>query len=163
MIYDYINTKPPLNEELLSEYGIIEHGWLKDQAANVHKYIKRWKNAAGKWVYQYKQDVEKKKARQARKEWIFKGVKKTYKQRKDQISTARDNADTAFRKNAKKQYNIRKKQVKAARKNANDIYEAKKKAAAEAAFNSYYARRKKVEQARKNKRKRRMSGGNYKA
>ena len=32
----------------------IEHGWLKDQAAKVHKYIKRWKNAAGKWVYQYK-------------------------------------------------------------------------------------------------------------
>lgn len=32
----------------------IEHGWLKDQAAKVHKYIKRWKNEAGKWVYQYK-------------------------------------------------------------------------------------------------------------
>lgn len=31
----------------------IEHGWLKDQAAKVHKYIKRWKNKAGKWVYQY--------------------------------------------------------------------------------------------------------------
>ena len=33
----------------------IEHGWLKDQAAKVHKYLKRWKNKAGKWVYQYKQ------------------------------------------------------------------------------------------------------------
>lgn len=32
----------------------IEHGLLKDQAAKVHKYIKRWKNEAGKWVYQYK-------------------------------------------------------------------------------------------------------------
>lgn len=32
----------------------IEHGWLKDQAAKVHKYIKRWRNKAGKWVYQYK-------------------------------------------------------------------------------------------------------------
>ena len=31
----------------------IEHGYLKDQAAKVHKYIKRWKNKAGKWVYQY--------------------------------------------------------------------------------------------------------------
>lgn len=32
----------------------IQHGWLKDQAAKMHKYIKRWKNEAGKWVYQYK-------------------------------------------------------------------------------------------------------------
>lgn len=32
----------------------IEHGWLKDAAKAVHKYIKRWRNAAGKWVYQYK-------------------------------------------------------------------------------------------------------------
>ena len=31
----------------------IEHGWLKDQAAKTHKYLKRWKNDAGKWVYQY--------------------------------------------------------------------------------------------------------------
>ena len=31
----------------------IEHGYLKDQAAKVHKYLKRWKNDAGKWVYQY--------------------------------------------------------------------------------------------------------------
>ena len=163
MIYDYVNTKPPLDEELLSEYGIIEHGWLRDQAASVHKYVKRWRNAAGKWVYQYKQNVADKQARQARKEWIFKGVKKAYKQRKDQIATARDNATTAFRKNAKAQYNIRKKQVQAARKNASDIYTAKKKAASEAALNSYYARRKEIEQARKNKRKRRTSGGNSKA
>ena len=32
----------------------IEHGYLKDAAAKAHKYLKRWKNAAGKWVYQYK-------------------------------------------------------------------------------------------------------------
>jgi hypothetical protein len=32
----------------------IEHGWAKDAAAKVHKYIERWKNAAGKWVYRYK-------------------------------------------------------------------------------------------------------------
>ena len=160
-MYDYVNTKPPLNEETLSEYGIIEHGWLKDQAARTHKYIKRWKNAAGKWVYQYKQDLADKQARQARKDWIFKGVKKAYKQRKDQIATARDNAATAFRKNAKAQYNIRKKQVQAARKNANDIYEAKKKAASEVAFNSYYARKKQVQQSRR--KKKRVSGGNSKA
>ena len=36
----------------------IEHGYLKDQAAKVHKYIKRWKNQAGKWVYQYKSKAE---------------------------------------------------------------------------------------------------------
>lgn len=32
----------------------IEHGWAKDAAAKAHKYIKRWKNKAGEWVYQYK-------------------------------------------------------------------------------------------------------------
>lgn len=37
----------------------IEHGWLKDQAAKVHKYIKRWRNKAGKWVYEYKEAKEK--------------------------------------------------------------------------------------------------------
>ena len=36
----------------------IEHGWLKDQAAKTHKYIKRWRNKAGKWVYQYKSKVK---------------------------------------------------------------------------------------------------------
>lgn len=162
-MYDYVNTKPPLNEETLSEYGIIEHGWLKDQAARTHKYIKRWKNAAGKWVYQYKQDLADKQARQARKDWIFKGVKKAYKQRKDQIAAARDNANIGFRKNAKLQYNIRKKQVQAARKNASDIYAAKIEAASKAASDSYNARKQQVQQARKNKRKRRSSGGNSKA
>ena len=54
-MYDYVTTKPELNEETLSEFGItIQHGYLKDAAAKVHKYIKRWKNEAGKWVYQYK-------------------------------------------------------------------------------------------------------------
>ena len=54
MIYDYVNTKPPLNEKTLEEYGAtIQHGWLKDQAAKIHKYIKRWRGPNGKWVYQY--------------------------------------------------------------------------------------------------------------
>lgn len=161
MIYDYVNTKPPLNEETLAEYGIIEHGWLKDQAAKAHKYISRWKNAAGKWVYQYKKDKAEKDARKAKRDWIFKGVYKSYKKRKDQIATARDNANTAFRKNTKAQYNIRKNQVKTARKNASDAYKDKIKAASEAAFNSYYARKKKVQQARR--KKKRISGGNNKA
>lgn len=38
----------------------IEHGWLKDQAAKVHKYIKRWRNDAGKWVYKYATDARTK-------------------------------------------------------------------------------------------------------
>ena len=33
---------------------VIQHGWAKDAAAKAHKYIKRWKNKAGEWVYQYK-------------------------------------------------------------------------------------------------------------
>lgn len=41
----------------------IEHGWVKDQAAKVHKYLKRWRNKAGKWVYEYKNDLEVKRAR----------------------------------------------------------------------------------------------------
>ena len=49
MIYDYVNTKPPLDEV----YSELEHGWLKDQAAKVHKYIKRWKTKAGRWAYLY--------------------------------------------------------------------------------------------------------------
>lgn len=32
----------------------LEHGWVKDAAAKAHKYIRRWRNKAGKWVYQYK-------------------------------------------------------------------------------------------------------------
>ena len=31
----------------------IEHGWLKDQAAKIHKYIKRWRGKNGKWNYAY--------------------------------------------------------------------------------------------------------------
>lgn len=48
MIYDYVNTKPPLEEVYL------EHGWLKDQAAKAHKYIERWRGKNGKWYYRYK-------------------------------------------------------------------------------------------------------------
>lgn len=32
----------------------IEHGWLKDQAAKVHKYIERHRGKNGKWVYVYR-------------------------------------------------------------------------------------------------------------
>lgn len=32
----------------------LEHGWAKDAAAKAHKYIRRWRNKAGKWVYEYK-------------------------------------------------------------------------------------------------------------
>ena len=36
----------------------IEHGWLKDQAAKVHKYIERWRGKNGKWYYKYKTTVK---------------------------------------------------------------------------------------------------------
>jgi len=32
----------------------IEHGYLKDTAAKVHKYIERWRGKNGKWYYRYK-------------------------------------------------------------------------------------------------------------
>lgn len=28
----------------------LEHGWVKDAAAKAHKYIRRWRNKAGKWI-----------------------------------------------------------------------------------------------------------------
>lgn len=36
----------------------IEHGWLKDQAAKVHKYISRWRGKNGKWYYSYKSKAQ---------------------------------------------------------------------------------------------------------
>ena len=54
MIYDYITTKPPLDENTMSEYGLtyLEHGRMKGWVAATHKYLDRvWKN--GKWVYSY--------------------------------------------------------------------------------------------------------------
>ena len=48
MMYDGIINKPPLEEVYL------EHGWLKDQAAKVHKYIERHRGKNGKWIYKYK-------------------------------------------------------------------------------------------------------------
>lgn len=41
----------------------IEHGWLKDQAAKVHKYISRWRGKNGKWYYRYKQEITDLKGR----------------------------------------------------------------------------------------------------
>ena len=36
----------------------IQHGWLKDQAAKVHKYISRWRGKNGKWYYSYKSKAQ---------------------------------------------------------------------------------------------------------
>ena len=36
----------------------IEHGYLKDQAAKVHKYIERWRGKNGKWYYRYKSKAQ---------------------------------------------------------------------------------------------------------
>lgn len=47
----------------------IEHGWLRDQAAKAHKYIKRWRNKAGKWVYQYANDRRGNKIKKLRDKW----------------------------------------------------------------------------------------------
>ena len=112
MIYDGIITKPPMEE-------IIEHGWLKDQAAKVHKYLKRWKNKAGKWVYQYKKpksnitidsenlstDMKTIPAKDhfGRYKDMFEvlrgkeAVNYVYKQRQDQIKKARNKAKNSQR------------------------------------------------------------------
>ena len=47
MIYDCVNTKPPLEELCL------EHGWLKDNISRIHKYISKHRSKNGKWVYVY--------------------------------------------------------------------------------------------------------------
>lgn len=147
MIYDYVNTKPPLEEVY------IEHGWLKDQVAKAHKYIERWRGKNGKWYYRYKSKAQElgaktkrtmkgyqsdevsdfrkgyifnspdfKKVLSSRKDWNKKGVKKSYKKRKTQIETARNNANLVYRKNPKAQYKVRSSKVKQARQNANDAY-----------------------------------------
>lgn len=36
----------------------IQHGWLKDQAAKVHKYLERWRGKNGKWYYRYKSKAQ---------------------------------------------------------------------------------------------------------
>lgn len=46
----------------------LEHGWVKDAAAKAHKYIDRWRNKAGKWVYQYKNEIRDKRVANKRKE-----------------------------------------------------------------------------------------------
>ena len=92
---------------------IIQHGWLKDQAAKVHKYIKRWKNDAGKWVYQYKKPKSKitEESRRSSRALL-----------NDNLA---DNADTAYFINKKRKndywdnYNHRSvKQINVARQNA---------------------------------------------
>lgn len=52
MMYDGIINKPPLEDVYL------EHGWLKDQAAKVHKYIERHRGKNGKWIYRYKSKAQ---------------------------------------------------------------------------------------------------------
>ena len=130
MIYDYVNTKPPLEEVCL------EHGLLGDTITKAHKYINKYMGKAGKWVYVYKKKAEKTiddykedKAYtdklKARKKWNIKGRAKVYKNRKSQIETARSNANLAYRKNPKAQYKVRSSKVKQARQNANDAYKVR--------------------------------------
>ena len=133
MIYDYVVTKPPMEE-------IIEHGWAKDASTKVHKYIDRWRGKAGKWYYKYKSSDTGKavqrttgylkgkyfklKAKHKQKikdeqqaEWDKKGRKKSYKKRREQISAARTNAKNNGKRN--NQYYTstgRREQISSARK-----------------------------------------------
>ena len=115
MIYDYVNTKPPL-EEVYSE---LQHGWIQGaftkMANKAHKYIEKYKNEKGKWVYRYyrkkSQDLEKKvsnlrdayfvgksevtkdatqlpKIYKQRQAWDKSGRKKAWKQRKKYVKAS---------------------------------------------------------------------------
>lgn len=146
MIYDYVNTKPPMEE--------VCHGWLKDAAAKTHKYLERWRGKGGKWYYKYKSKTQEQLAKAKRamngyeadevsdfrkghattsrqqkkkalKEWIDKGRQKAYKTRKSQIATGRKNAEIAYRNNPKIQYKVRSKQVKQGRKKAEAAYKTR--------------------------------------
>ena len=56
-VYDYVITKPELNDDTLAHYGI---------AKKVHKYIDKYlKN--GKWIYRYKSKAEELSAKARRK------------------------------------------------------------------------------------------------
>lgn len=67
MIYDYVQTKPPMED-------IIEHGWAKDAAAKVHKYLERWRGKNGKWVYRYYRAKSKGQEKLAKVKRFFKGA-----------------------------------------------------------------------------------------
>lgn len=86
----------------------IEHGWLKNQAAKVHKYISRWRGKNGKWVYKYKENINKKYKIQRKNRVLAKHDKLSYGynkgtlpyysgfERRKQIEQARKNAKRAF-------------------------------------------------------------------
>lgn len=92
MIYDGVQTKPPLEELYL------EHGWVKDSAAKVHKYIERWRDAAGKWRYRYQTKQYQKRANKVRRKYklgpevvtINAGDKKAYKNNQIRYKTTPD-------------------------------------------------------------------------
>lgn len=95
----------------------IEHGYLKYQAAKVHKYLKRWRNKAGKWIYQYKKPKSKA---------TMKSMEYSRALLNDNLA---DNADTAYFINKKRKddygiYSVR--QIDVARQNAKNRYTQRK-------------------------------------
>ena len=150
MIYDYVNTKPPLDEV----YDELEHGWLKDQAAKVHKYIKRWKTKAGRWAYLYAKNKEKVKKAKKDLDEFYKDTKKQYTLRKFSIKKARANANNAYKaraaKRARNAYKKRAGDIKRARQSANNAYANKMKRDKQTANKAYKDR---INQIRKSRRK----------
>lgn len=172
MIYDGIITKPPLEE-------VVEHGWLKDQAAKVHKYLDRWRGKNGKWYYRYKSKAQEQLAKAKRamngyeadevsdsreghstisrkqkakevKKWRKKGVYESYKNRKSKIASARKNADRAYRSSGSKQYKVRQNQVKQGRANASSAYKDRISNATSKAKSAYKTRKTQINLARGN-------------
>lgn len=155
MIYDYVNTKPPLNEETLAHYGVKGMKW-KNHIYNIKKSIttaydqykkgllgKRIKAGVGKKYLQTKFTVngvinKVKKNRQAKelskkaaKYNSEKGRKQAYKARKNKIVNARANAKAAYdRGDRTSNYYTsteRRKQVKQAKKTAANAYKKSNK------------------------------------
>lgn len=170
MIYDYINTKPPLDEV----YEELEHGWLRDTAKKVsekaHKYIKRWKDEYGKWRYQYyvrknkkiESDVKAAKEKyglkgvtrdarsqgkilKQRKKWNSSGRKSAYKTRKSQIRAARGSAKKSWSKSA---YRVRKDKISTARSNAKKSYNERMLNAGLNAYKSHNSRKSQIKDTR---------------
>lgn len=164
MIYDYVQTKPELDEDLLIHYGIpgmkwanhIYKSWRSKRAGKklIKKHAKARKSAEKIWnKYTRKRDKNFNLIRKQRKKWMETGRARAYSDRYDDIKAARKKAHDDWLHDPKRQ---RAGQGKAARRRANSLYytNLRRKAVkqTEKNKNSYSERNKKAaETARRNR------------